>query len=48
MSLINCKKKVAKQWQGRSKRSSYNFVKKMSMSEPDLRQRDAGSWNDEF
>jgi hypothetical protein len=41
-------KKVAKQWQGRSKRSSYNFVKKMSMSEPDLRQRDAGSWNDEF
>ena len=41
-------KKVAKQWQGRSKRSSYNFVKKMSMSEPDLRKRDAGSWNDEF
>ena len=41
-------KKVAKQWQGRSKRFSYNLVKKMARSETDLRQKDLGNWNDEL
>ena len=40
--------RVARQWQGRSKRSSYNLSKKMMMSEPDLRDRDTGNWHDEI
>mgnify|MGYP001063217172 FL=1 len=40
--------RVARQWQGRSKRASYNLSKKMMMSEPDLRDRDTGNWHDEL
>jgi len=41
-------RRVARQWQGRSKRASYNLSKKMMMSEPDLRQRNTGNWHDEL
>ena len=41
-------RRVARQWQGRSKRASYNLSKKMMMSEPDLRNRDTGNWHDEI
>ena len=41
-------RRVARQWQGRSKRASYNLSKKMMMSEPDLRDRDTGNWHDEI
>ena len=41
-------RRVARQWQGRSKRASYNLSKKMMMSEPDLRDRDTGNWHDEL
>ncbi len=41
-------RRVARQWQGRSKRASYNLSKKMMMSEPDLRHRETGNWHDEL
>ena len=41
-------RRVARQWQGRSKRASYNLSKKMMMSEPDLRRRKTGNWHDEI
>jgi hypothetical protein len=40
--------RVARQWQGRSKRASYNLSKKMMMSEPDLRRRKTGNWHDQL
>ena len=44
----SAQRRVARQWQGRSKRASYNLSKKMMMSEPDLRQRNTGNWHDEL
>ena len=44
----SAQKKVSKIWQGRSKRGAYSSMKKCVMSEPDLRQRDPGSWHDDI
>ena len=41
-------KKVSNEWLGRSKRASFSMSKKMMLSEPDLRERDAGEWHDEL
>ena len=44
--LYRSNERVARQWDGRSKRQAYTLSKKAMLSERDLRSKDQGSWHE--